>query len=226
MIPLADVERIAAALPFLTRVETDLVQDFARQATLVRIPAGRDVMAEGDRAQAVPILMSGEIRVFRIGGSGREITLYRFGQGECCVLTADAILGGRSFPACARVENEVEAAFVPAAVFEDWLARSPVWRQFVFDAMAKRLTSLMDTLEDVAFRRMDTRVSTFLLDRSNSSAGASIRVTHQEIADELGSSREVVSRILEDLQGRGLVRLFRGGVEVIENQLLQSSTVA
>lgn len=225
MIPLADVGRVAARIPFLMKVEKDLVQDFARQATLVRIAAGRDVMAEGDRAQAVPLLMSGEIRVFRIGDSGREITLYRFGQGECCVLTADSILGHRSFPARARVEEEVEVAFVPAAAFEDWLARSPVWRQFVFDAMTRRLTSLMDTLDDVAFRRMDTRVSSFLLDRSKV-GGSSIRITHQAIADELGSSREVVSRILEDLQGRGLVRLFRGGVEVLKRQLLQGSTLS
>ena len=225
MIPRADVERVAAALPFLTRIEKDLVQDFARQATLARIPAGRDVMAEGDRAQAIPILMSGEIRVFRIGESGREITLYRFGQGECCVLTADSILGNRSFPAHARVEEEVEVAFVPAPVFEGWLARSSIWRQFVFDAMAKRLTSLMDTLDQVAFRRMDTRVSALILERSGRGE-SSIRITHQEIADELGSSREVVSRILEDLQGRGLIRLFRGGVEVVERQLLQTSTLS
>jgi CRP/FNR family transcriptional regulator len=191
----------------------------------MRIPAGRDVMAEGDRAQAVPILMSGEIRVFRVGESGREITLYRFGQGECCVLTADSILCHRLFPARARVEEEVEVAFVPAAVFEDWLARSPVWRQFVFEAMARRLTTLMDTLDDVAFRRMDTRVSSLLLERSKS-GGPSIRTTHQEIADELGSSREVVSRILEDLQGRGLIRLYRGGLEVVEPQRLQSSTAS
>jgi len=225
LIPLADVERVAAALPFLTKVEKDLLQDFARQVTLVRISAGRDVMAEGDRAQAVPIILSGEIRVFRIGESGREITLYRFGRGECCVLTADSILGHRLFPAHARIEEEVEVAFVPAAAFEDWLARSPVWRQFVFNAMTRRLTSLMDTLDDVAFRRMDTRVSTLLLERSGRGE-ARIRITHQEIADELGSSREVVSRILEDLQGRGLIRLFRGGMEVVERHLLQRSTLS
>ena len=225
MITSADVERVARALPFLTRLEPDLVRDFAKQATLARIPAGRDVMAEGDRVQAVPILMSGEIRVFRVGESGREITLYRFGRGECCVLTADSILGNHAFPAQARVEAEVEVAFVPAPVFAAWLARSQAWTQFVFDAMTRRLTSLMDTLDDVAFRRMDTRVSSLLLERSTSGA-RSVQITHQAIADELGSSREVVSRILEDLQGRGLIRLFRGGVEVVEPQLLQSTTLS
>jgi CRP/FNR family transcriptional regulator len=224
MIPPDAVERVAAALPFLRKVEKSLLGDFAEHVTIAQMPAGLDVMAEGDRAQAVPILMSGEIRVFRTGDSGREITLYRFRQGECCVLSADAILGRRLFPARARVEEETEAAMVPGAVFEDWLARSPAWRQYVFEAMARRLTLLMNTLDEVAFGRMDTRVSSLLLERSRGTS--TIRATHQEIADELGSSREVVSRILEDLQSRGLVRLFRGGLEVTDRQLLRSSTVS
>lgn len=225
MIPVADVERVAAALAFLQQVEPDLLRDFARQASLHRLEAGRDIMAEGDRAQAVPIVLSGEIRVFQIGETGREITIYRFRQGECCVLSAGAILGRTAFPAHARVEDDVEVVFVPAPVFEDWLGRSPVWRQFVFGAMARRLTSLMDTLDEVAFQRMDIRVSALLLERAGNQE-TSIRITHQEIVDELGSSREVVSRILEDLQGRGFVRLFRGGIEVLKPLLLQTSADA
>ena len=222
MIPQADLKRLASAVPMLGVIENEIGHDFMSQATLARIPAGRDVMAEGDRAEAIPLLISGQIRVFRIGESGREITLYRFGRGECCVLTADSILGNRLFPACAQVEEEVEVAFIPASVFDSWLARSPAWRQFVFDAMSRRLMSLMDTLDDVAFRRMDTRVASLLLERSKQGEPM-VRLTHQDIADELGSSREVVSRILEDLQARGQVRLSRGLVEVIEPALLENS---
>ena len=225
MIPRADVERVARALPFLSKLDGPLLQDFASEASLATIPAGRELMAEGDRVQAVPLLMSGEIRVYRIGESGREITLYRFGQGECCVLTADAIVGRRGFPARARVEEEVELVSIPGPVFEAWLARSPAWRQFVFDAMARRVTSLVDTVDDVAFGRMDTRVSSLLLARL-AGGKSSIRLTHQDIADELGSSREVVSRILEDLQARSLVRLFRGGLEVLQPEMLRRSTVS
>jgi CRP/FNR family transcriptional regulator len=219
-----DLDRVASALPVLALIENELSHDLTRHATLARIPAGRDVMAMGDRAEAVPLLISGQIRVFRIGESGREITLYRFGRGECCVLTADSILGNRSFPACAQVEEEVEVAFIPATVFDEWLARSPAWRQFVFDAMSRRLMSLMDTVDDVAFRRMDTRVATLLLARSRRGE-SKVRITHQEIADELGSSREVVSRILEDLQARGQIRLSRGAVEVTEPESLASSAL-
>jgi CRP/FNR family transcriptional regulator len=224
LIPSDDFKRVSSALPMLAIVENELGNDFARRATLARIPAGRDVMAEGDRAEAVPLLISGQIRVFWIGESGREITLYRFGQGECCVLTADSILGNRLFPACAQVEQDAEVALIPASVFDSWLAQSPAWRQFIFDAMSRRLLSLMDTLDDVAFRRMDTRVAQLLLERSQR-GDSRVRMTHQEMADELGSSREVVSRILEDLQARGQIRLSRGLVEIIEPALLKSSSL-
>jgi CRP/FNR family transcriptional regulator len=225
LIQKSDLERVASAVPFLTSVEEELLQEFSRHATLARIPAGRDVMAEGDRVEAIPLLISGLIRVFRIGESGREITLYRFGRGECCVLTADSILGHRLFPACAQVEQEAEVAFVPAAVFDSWLARSSAWRQFVFEAMSRRLMSLMETLDDVAFGRMDARVASLLL-ASSRQGEAKIRMTHQEIADELGTSREVVSRILEDFQARGHLRLSRGLVEILEPELLALSAAS
>ena len=222
MIGAADQDRVKAALPLRQMLGSDLSDEFMREATLARIPAGRDVMAEGDRVEAIPLLISGSIRVFKIGESGREITLYRFTRGECCVLTADSILGNRLFPASAQVEEEAEVAFIPASVFDAWLASSAPWRRFAFDAMSRRLLSLMDTLEEVAFRRMDTRVASILLLRSDGGTAA-IRITHQEIADELGSSREVISRVLEDLQARGLIQLSRGLVQVVNPGLLANS---
>jgi CRP/FNR family transcriptional regulator len=217
-----DLDRVQSALPFLARLESDLRQEFVRDATLSRIPVGKDVLVEGDRVEGVPLLISGEIRVYRIGESGREITLYRFGQGECCVLSADSILGNRLFPACARAEEEVEVVFIPARVFDSWLGRSSAWRRFVFEAMAKRLLSLMDTLDAVAFSRMDARVATLLGERSGERK-TTIRITHQEIADELGSSREVISRILEGIQARGQIRLTRGTVEILAPESLSKS---
>jgi CRP/FNR family transcriptional regulator len=219
-----DVERVAAALQSSGRLPGDLVPELMQHATLARFEAGRDLMAAGDRVEAVPIILSGTIRVFWIGESGREITLYRFGPGECCVLSADAILGNRLFPARAQVDEAVEVAFIPAPVFNDWLARSSAWRALVFGAMSQRLLSLMDTLDDVAFGRMDTRVAALLLQRANHQP-ALLRITHQQIADELGSAREVISRVLEDLRARGLLRLARGSIEVVDPEAMDLLTV-
>ncbi|MEK7217320.1 MAG: Crp/Fnr family transcriptional regulator, partial [Chloroflexota bacterium] len=185
MIDSNDSGRIAKAFPSLHAAGGGFGAEFLRQATLIRIPAGRDLMAVGDRAEAIPMLVSGQIRVYMFGESGREITLYRFSRGECCVLTADSIIGHRLFPANAQVEEESEMVLVPAAVFDEWLAQHAVWRDFVFQAMARRLSSLLATLEDVAFRRMDLRVAGWLLERQARS-GDQIAATHQEIANELG----------------------------------------
>ena len=181
-------------------------------------------MAVGDRAEAIPMLLSGEVRVYIIGESGRGITLYRFSRGECCVLTADALIGRRVFPANAQVEADAEMVLIPAAVFDDSIARHGSWREFVFEAMARRMTSLMTTLEDVAFRRMDLRVATLLISRSTESASR-VEVTHRGIADELGSSREVISRILEDLKGRGLVELSAEPLLIADAPDLVAATV-
>ena len=225
MIEKSDGVRVKAALPLGRLLGEDHADQFLRQASLARIPAGRDVMAEGDRVEAIPLVLSGSIRVLKIGESGREITLYRFSRGECCVLTADSILGDHLFPASAQIEEEAEVAFVPKAAFDAWLASSAPWRRFVFEAMSRRLLSLMETLDQVAFGRMDSRVAALLLQRSDGQA-STLKVTHQEIADELGSSREVISRILEDLQSRRLISLSRGAVRVVEPGSLATTATA
>jgi CRP/FNR family transcriptional regulator len=215
--------RIEAALPLLRRLGPEMTREFLHEATLARIPANRDLMAEGERVEAVPIVLSGTIRVYRIGDTGREITLYRFTRGECCVLSADSILGHGLFPAHARTEEDAEVALMPAAIFNRWLDRSPDWRAFVLHALSRRLVSLVDTVDEVAFRRMDVRVADLLLGRSGGRK-VTVPVTHQAIADDLGSSREVISRVLEDLQSRGLIRLSRGAVDVLDPLELERSS--
>jgi CRP/FNR family transcriptional regulator, anaerobic regulatory protein len=185
---------------------------FRDQAYLARIPAGRDVFLEGQRVDAIPLLLSGVVRVYQIGLTGREVTLYRFRPGESCVLTANAILTGQSFPAVATVEDDAEAVMIPAAAFREWVAGHALWRSFFFDLVAHRLASVMAVVDDVAFRRMDQRVAALLLNRAP--GGGSVQITHQEIAAELGSAREVVSRVLEDFAARGLLIAARGRITI------------
>jgi CRP/FNR family transcriptional regulator len=175
---------------------------------------------EGDRVDAIALLLSGIVRVYKIGETGREITLYRFGNGESCILTANAILSQQNFPAVATVEKAAEAIMIPAGTFRDWVRRFDLWRAFVFELLSQRLASVMAIVEEVAFRRMDARLAGFLSERTRTSS--LIHITHQEIAAELGSSREVISRILEDLSAEGILRPTRGAIEVLNQQALQA----
>jgi CRP/FNR family transcriptional regulator len=222
MISPDQVDRVVKRLPVLQQAGPELLREFMQSAFLAHIPAGRDVFLEGDRVQSIALLISGVVRVYKIGETGREITLYRFGLGESCILTANAILSYQSFPAIATVEQDAEAVMVPADIFRDWVGRFDLWRRFVFDLLALRLATVLAVVDEVAFRRMDARVAELLLQRVQ--AGRPLRITHQEIAAELGSSREVISRILEDFADRGSIRTGRGTIEIVNAQGLRAYT--
>jgi CRP/FNR family transcriptional regulator, anaerobic regulatory protein len=216
-------KRISQVLPILEHADPGLLREFQQKAFFARIPEGHDVFVEGDRADSIALLISGVVRVYKIGETGREITLYRFGNGESCILTANAILSQKNFPAIATVEKQAEAVMIPADTFRDWVQRYDLWRDFVFDLLSDRLASVIEIVEEVAFRRMDERLATFLSQRVGRSD--SIQITHQEIAAELGSSREVISRILEDFSDLGMISVSRGSIKILDQESLQTRSV-
>jgi CRP/FNR family transcriptional regulator len=223
MISTQQFEQIARFLPILEHADPGLLREFQDTAFFTRIPKGRDVFIEGDQVDAIALLISGVVRVYKIGETGREITLYRFGNGESCILTANAILSQKNFPAVATVEQDAEAVMIPADTFRDWVRRYDLWREFVFELLSQRLSSVMAIVEEVAFRRMDARLATLLAERSRRSD--LIHMTHQEIAAELGSSREVISRILEDFSAQGLVEGSRGLIKILDRDSIQARSV-
>lgn len=223
MIDNAQFNRIALLLPILQQADVAFAREFQQTAFFARIPAGHDVFLEGDRVESIALLISGVVRVYKIGETGREITLYRFGNGSSCILTANAILSQKTFPAVATVEQDAEAVMIPADVFRDWVKRHDLWREFVFDLLSQRLFTVMAIIDEVAFRRMDRRVASLLLSQARKQNP--LRITHQEIASELGSSREVISRLMEDFVSNGSIRAGRGTVEVLDFELLESRSL-
>ena len=222
MIDKEQYKRIALALPLLQRADPQLVFEFQKAAFFAKISAGQDVFLEGDRVDGIALLISGIVRVYKVGESGRQITLYRFGNGQSCILTANAILSQKTFPALAIVEKDAEAVMIPADVFRNWVGKYDLWREFVFDLLSQRLSSVMEIIDEVVFSRMDVRLGALLITRSQ--VQNPIRITHQEIAAELGSSREVISRLLEDFSERGFVAVGRGEVGLLDADGLRSHT--
>lgn len=224
MIDTSQFNRIALSLSILQRADSSFIREFQQTAFFAHIPAGHDVFLEGDRVEAIALLISGVVRVYKIGETGREITLYRFGNGSSCILTANAILNQKTFPAIATIEQDAEAVMIPADAFRDWVRRYDLWREFVFELLSQRLSTVMAIVDEVAFRRMDRRVASLLLNRAKTQNP--LRITHQEIAAELGSSREVISRLLEDFVSDGSIRSGRGTVEILDFELLESRSLA
>ena len=223
MLNTEQLDRITYAMPFLSRADASLVNELRQHANFARIPAGHDVFVDGDRVDGIALLLSGVVRVYKIGETGREITLYRFGLGQSCILSANAILSEKSFPAIATVEEDAEAVMIPADVFRTWVNKYDLWREFVFDLLSERLSTVLAVVDEVVFKRMDRRVAAWLLNQAK--VQNPMRVTHQEIAGELGSSREVISRILEDFSREGLMNSGRGTIEVLDFEGLESRSV-
>lgn len=220
MIDQKDMNRVIESLTFLRGATDQQLREFRESATILRVPEGHDVFVQGQRVDSIPLLISGTVRVYQISETGREVTLYRFRPGESCVLTANAIMSEQSFPAIATVEEEAEAVMIPEQDFRDWVGRHQLWREFFLDLVSQRLASVMLLVDEVAFQRMDRRVAGLLLERADQVNP--VQVTHQEIASELGSSREVISRILEDFQTKDLVRTGRAQIEVIDEDGLSA----
>ena len=217
------LDQITNAMPILKRADESLLRELQQHAIFARIPAGHDVFVDGDRVDGIALLLSGVVRVYKIGETGREITLYRFGLGVSCILSANAIMSHKSFPAIATVEEDAEAVMIPADIFREWVNKYELWREFVFDLLSERLSTVMTVVDEVVFKRMDRRVASLLLNQA--AVQNPMRVTHQEIAAELGSSREVISRIIEDFSREEIINSGRGTIEILNFDELESRSV-
>ncbi|MFO8004075.1 Crp/Fnr family transcriptional regulator [Thioalkalivibrio sp.] len=215
----ATQDRLAAAFPSLLD-GSNALREIAEHASFKHFPAGATLYHEGDETAYLPLIVTGELAVTKLGETGREITLYRVGAGESCILSALGILNEVSFPATAEVSAEGGVVLVPAARVRELVDRLPAWRHFVFHLYQARLTALIALVEEVVFEKLDVRLAGFLL-RHTTSQSPVLGWTHQRIAAELGSSREVISRVLKDWQRRGFIDVSRGAVSVADRGALQ-----
>jgi CRP/FNR family transcriptional regulator len=167
---------------------------------------------EGDRCQGIGFLLSGEVRVFKIGESGREITLYEIFPGETCILNASCLLSNQPYPANANAIMAGTMLFVPDRLFLKLMAESDIMRTFVFSLFSRRFNEIIELLEEVTFGRMNERLADYLIEKS---ANSILPYSHQKIANDLGTSREVVSRLLKDFERKGRVALSRNQVKII-----------
>ncbi len=177
------------------------------------IPQGSRIYAEGEACQGIAFVLSGEIRVFKIGETGREITLYEIGPGETCILNASCILSGTTYPANASAGSDVDVLLVPSSTFRKLVVDSEDMRSFVFALLSRRLATVMELIEEVAFGRVDQRLRDYLVQKSVADV---LQATHQKIANDLGTSREVVSRLLKDLERKNKVKLTRNSITLLD----------
>ncbi|GLH76569.1 Crp/Fnr family transcriptional regulator [Bradyrhizobium sp. SSBR45G] len=190
-----------------------------RQATLiVELPEGSRIFGPGQAPESFLLLLTGTIRVQQTSESGREIVLYRVQAGESCALTTACLMGYEEYQAEGIAETPIRAVAIPRALFDQLIATSREFRQFVFTAFSRRITNLFRVIEEVAFERIDVRLAQKLLELAG--AKQQVVATHQDLANELGSAREVITRQLTEFARRGWLRVARGIVEITDRPAL------
>ncbi len=181
-------------------------------------PAGMRVFGEGSPCQAFLIVRSGQIRVCKTGETGREIVLYRVGPGETCIVTTACLMTSTDYDADGVAESDIVAQALPLPGFMGLLAQSAGFRQFVFAAYGARIADLLLRIEEVAFGKIDQRLAAMLGERAD--AHGLLEMTHYDMAVELGTAREVVSRQLKEFERNGWVRLGRGQMQLTDAKAL------
>jgi CRP/FNR family transcriptional regulator len=209
--------RLLHHYPMLSALPAAELDALLASAMLMPLPAGTVLFDENQPCQGFPLVLSGSVRVIKSAASGRELQLYRISPGESCILTSSCLLGHTRYQARGVVEQDAELVILPAAAFHTLLAKHEAFRSYVFHLFSDRLTDLMELVSAVAFQKLDQRLAVLLLSKPES-----IHTTHQALADELGSAREIVSRLLKSFADQGWVKLGREQIDILDVRALKN----
>jgi CRP/FNR family transcriptional regulator, anaerobic regulatory protein len=199
-----------------------LVAQILSCSSIKNLARGTIIYTEGAACPGIGFLLSGEIRVFKRSESGREITLYEIYPGESCILNASSILSDRPYPANATAISDIQLLLLPADVFRKLMAGCDDMRNFIFKLFIDRLSMIIELVEEVAFGRMDTRLLDYIIEKSDH---GKLTTTHQSVANHLGTSREVITRLLKDLERQGKIAVSRGFIQILDLQETTSDPV-
>ncbi len=206
--------------PGLSRLDLPTKQLLTNRSTIVSVPKDTMVFGPGRSPENMLFLLDGTVRVQQVSETGHQIVLYRIEAGQSCVLTTACLLAYDDYSAEGIAESVVKAAAVPREVFDDLVAGSKPFRDFVFAAFSKRITDLFLMIDEVAFQRVDVRLADKLIKLSGDADKVS--TTHQKLSVELGTAREVISRQLQEFQRRGWIEQARGSVTLKDRSKLQT----
>ncbi len=205
------------SFPALMQLESKARELLLKSARIVEAPTGTIGYREGGACGAYVMRLAGQSRVYKMSASGREILLYRVAAGETCVITTTCLLGNSNYPASTIVEEPIRDVIIPSNAFNQLMIDSKVFRTFVMTNYGALISDLIVLLDEVAFHSLDARLAKLLLDANSDNIGR----THQLMADELGTAREVVSRQLKRFEQKGWVKLGRGHVEIANRSALE-----
>lgn len=201
---------------FRNLFETDLIRELETKGKIQHIKPGDTILDIGQVVKQIPLVLEGSVKVSRMDEDGRELLLYYINPNESCAMTFTCCMQQYPSEIRAVAEDEVTVLAVPISVMDEWLVKYPTWKAFVMRTIRARFNEMLKTIDQIAFQKLDERLVTYLKDKSKLSGSAIINLSHQQVADELATSRVVISRLLKKLENDKKVILFRNQIKIMK----------
>jgi CRP/FNR family transcriptional regulator len=198
--------------------EPELLEELETIAMIMEVNAGNTMLNIGQAIRAVPLVLSGTFKVSRINDEGQEMLLYYVREGESCAMTLNCCMAGQASVIKGTAEDDSVLLCVPLRVMDQWMTKYPTWKKFVMNTMFNRFIELVKAFDDVAFKKLDERLIQYLKTKATATGSMLINITHQQIADDLGTNRVVVSRLLKVLENSSKLLLYRNQVRLMKDK--------
>lgn len=200
---------------FAALFEPELVKEMEEHSQLLTVKAGKAILDIGQMVRVMPIVLTGTLKISRIDEDGNELLLYYIQQGETCAMTFTCCL--QQFPSEIKAVAEEDTTFlaVPISVMDQWIVRYPTWKGYVMKTIRNRFNELLHSIDQIAFQRLDERLISYLKEKSKATGSTLINLSHEQIANELASSRVVISRLLKKLENDQRVLLYHHQIKLL-----------
>jgi len=202
---------------FSSVFEPDLLAEIETKSILMQVNAGETMLNPGQTIRAVPLVLSGTFKVSRVNDEGQELLLYYVHEGESCAMTFTCCMMAHTSVIKGAAEDDSVLLCVPVSVMDEWLTKYPTWKRFVMTTILNRFTEVLKSIDEVAFKKLDDRLTNYLKEKSKHTGSTLINLSHQQIADELGTNRVVVSRLLKKLEIDNKLLLYRNQIKLLKD---------
>jgi CRP/FNR family transcriptional regulator len=196
--------------------EADLIHELQQKGKLLQVKAGDAILDIGQTVRQIPLVLEGSIKVSRMDEDGRELLLYYINPNESCAMTFTCCMQQYPSEIRAIAEDNVSILAIPVTVMDEWLVKYPTWKAFVFRTIRSRFNELLKAIDQIAFQKLDERLINYLKDKSQIAGSTILNLSHQQIADDLATSRVVISRLLKKLEHDVKVLLFRNQIKILK----------
>ncbi|MBS1662360.1 MAG: Crp/Fnr family transcriptional regulator [Bacteroidetes bacterium] len=202
---------------FSEHFDPTLLAELEEKSMLMEVKGGDVILNIGQNIRAVPLLVDGVIKVSRINDEGQELLLYYVKEGESCAMTFNCCMLTQTSVIRATAEEDSVLACIPVSFMEEWMQKHPSWKKFVMTTLLNRFTEMIKSIDEVAFKKMDERLINYLKEKSRIADSSVINVTHQQIGNELGTNRVVVSRLLKKLENENKLLIYNKQIKLLKD---------